>query len=291
MAVTQQHGDGKGAESSLPQRLRALRQQAGLTNAQAAAAIGVSTAKISRWENGLFTPTPEEAAAIAGAYGAPAAVRRRLVELARDVRESTPGRVVLQRGVWRFQQKLGRIEASAQLIRSFQASAVLGVLQTSAYARVVFSAGDDLSKADVEAAVQARLDRQPLLAETGREWRLIMGEGALRWTIGSAELMAEQLDRIIDTSRLPTVRVGIVPFGRPLRVLVTHGWHIYDRRAVHVGTKTATALMSDPHDVGAYQALFDELEQVAAWGDDARELIARVRGEYLSRSGQPEVTE
>ena len=59
----------------------ALRTQAGLTNAQAAAAIGVSTTKISRWENGLFTPTPEEAAAIAGAYRAPAELRRQLVEL------------------------------------------------------------------------------------------------------------------------------------------------------------------------------------------------------------------
>lgn len=284
MAGTQQHGGGKGAESSLPQCLRALRKQAGLTNAQAAAAIGVSTAKISRWENGLFTPTPEEAAAIAGAYGAPAEVRRRLVELARDVRESTPGRVVLQRGVWRFQQKLGRIEASAQLIRSFQPSAVLGVLQTPAYARVVFSAGDELPEADVEAAVQARLDRQPLLAEAGREWRLIMGEGALRWTIGSAPLMADQLDRILETSWLSTVRLGIVPFGRPLRLLVTHGWHIYDRRAVHVGTKTATALMSDPRDVAAYENLFGELEQAALWGDDTRGLIARVRDEYRAAS-------
>lgn len=275
------NGGGRGEESSLPSLLSQLRKTAKLTNAQAAAAIGVSTAKISRWENGRFTPTPEEAAVAAGIYGAPPEVRRRLVELARDVRESARARVVLQRGAWRFQQKIGRIEASARLIRQFSPSIVLGVLQTSAYAQVVFSAGaDPLPSSAVDASVQARLDRQSLLAQPSREWRLIMGEGALRWTLGSSELMVEQMDRIADASRLPQVRLGIVPFGRPLRLVANHGWHIYDRRAVLVGTKTATALMSDQYDVAAYDALFGELEAVAVFDDDARELLAKTTDDY-----------
>ena len=65
----------------------------------------------------------------------------------------------------------------------------------------------------------------------------------------------------------------LLPSGDPMS---TFGWRPQD---------TAASLSSGPdssglRDVAVYEALFNELGQVAAWGDDARELIVRVRDGY-----------
>jgi hypothetical protein len=59
-----------------------------------------------------------------------------------------------------------------------------------------------------------------------------------------------------------------------------HGFHIYDRQAVQIGTRTATALTSDQRDVDAYESVFAELERVAAFGDEARSALQELGERY-----------
>ena len=67
-----------------------------------------------------------------------------------------------------FQQRVREAEAGAQLIRSYQPTMVLGVLQTLAYVQAVFSPGCDLSVEDAEASIASRFTRWRLLAQPGR---------------------------------------------------------------------------------------------------------------------------
>jgi len=92
--------------------------------------------------------------------------------------------------------------------------------------------------------------------------------------------MVEQMEHLIEASRLPNVRLGIIPMRTPARVFAPHGFDMYDSRGVCIGTKTATALTTEPNDLADYDALFTELEQMAAFDDDARALIGRVATEY-----------
>jgi hypothetical protein len=68
----------------------------------------------------------------------------------------------------------------------------------------------------------------------------VLSEGSLRWQMGGAALMADQLDHIVEASRLPTVRVGVIPWTTPVRAAPMHGFDLHDRRAAIVGIETAT---------------------------------------------------
>jgi transcriptional regulator with XRE-family HTH domain len=273
-------------DDDLSRALFALRTGASISQIAAASASGVSQAKLSRIENGRALPSVDEVRALASAYGADADEIERLAELAAQ-RESEfiDARVVLQAGrAHHFQQRARDAEAAATLVRSYQPAMVLGVLQTPAYISAVFSPGAELSDEDAEASIASRLTRWPLLAEPGREWRLIQTEGALRWIVRSAALMAKQLDRIAEATRLPNVRLGIIaadtiaPSPGPL-----HGFHIYDDESVTFGTETGTALLSNPERVAAFATTFAELERLALYDDDAQVLLARIGDDYRSR--------
>lgn len=155
------------------------------------------------------------------------------------------------------------------------------VLQTSAYAEVVFTSRGRTAWQTADGASE-RLARQAALAEPGRKWVLIQTEGALDWCIRDATLMAEQIDHINGVNRLPNVRIGVIVRRAPASVLAPHGFHIFDSRVVQLGTKTATALINKREDIDTYEALWSELERMAIWGNGARAVFERIAEEYRS---------
>ena len=280
MSTTEQGGGGRDELSRL---LRQLRKDAELSGVQAGKLAGISQSKISRFEAGIYVPSLEEIKTLARIYDAPGDTRRRLVELVADLQqETTPARVVLSRGAASFQARVGRIERASQQIRTFSPTVVPGLLQTETYARAIFAAGDLLgaSVGDVDAVVRERLNRQEVLEEPGRSLTLLMSEGALCWQAHSPEVMIEQLERLAQLTKSPLVRVGVIPWTVPVRVFPLHGFDLYDRRAVMVGTETATALMTEPADVQAYDRLFVELEKLAVFGGTAAGVFAGQAEEY-----------
>ncbi len=263
----------------LSRTLRQLRIDAGLSGIEAAQQAGLSQPTISRWERGLFVPSPEDVATLAGVYDASVAMRRRLVQMTEDLRaEFTSARVVMHRGAGAAQRRIGRIEATSERVATFHPAMIPGLLQTEAYARAVFSQG--ITGAALDEAVTARLDRQTLLTEPGRHFDQVLPEGALRWHAHSPSVMLDQLDHIADVAKLPGVRIGVIPWTAPVRVFPMHGFDIYDQRAAIVGTWTATALLTDQHDVTRYLNLFQELQNLAAFGAAATEILARIANDY-----------
>lgn len=58
---------------------------------------------------------------------------------------------------------------------------------------------------------------------------------------GGVAAIADQIDQLRQACQLPNVRLGVVPaLPAPTSQSAT-GYHLYDHRAVMVGTKTATA--------------------------------------------------
>ncbi|MDN5917746.1 MAG: helix-turn-helix domain-containing protein [Pseudonocardia sp.] len=275
--------DGK---DELSRTLHELRSAAGLSTRQAGAQAGFSQSKVSRIEQGRNVPTEDDVVALADVYlageHADPEVRRRLVELARDIRaEHRP--VVMARSKGRpdvFQARLARIEAASAHVRSFAPTAVTGLLQTESYMRSLI-AERDLPAERVDAFVRARFQRQAGLAGGGRQYTIITSEAALGWRLGSHAAMADQASHIADViGRYPTVHIGVIPWGAAADRLVLHGWDIYDERAVCYGTADATAILTEPRDVSRYLELHASIEKMAVWENDAKGLLSRLAELY-----------
>ena len=261
--------------------LRELRRAAGLTGAEAGErAGGISQSKISKIENRLLRPPPGDVRRLCEVYGAPPEQQQELARIAESLHTETvePRRVTLSRGAHHMQQRIRRLEASASLLRSFQPCMVIGLLQTEAYARLVFGASS--AGAEVDKAVAARMQRQEALRDRIPEAVLIMTEGALYWQAGSPQVMIDQISAIYDATKLPNVTVGIIPYTTPVTVFPRHGFHLYDSDAVIVGTETGTATIVDSDDVADYESLFATLAEFAAVGDSARAALSRISDAY-----------
>lgn len=274
----------RGARDELSRTLRALRAVARMSQVEAGKRAGIGQHAVSRLERGLYRPSSDEAAALAGAYGASTEDQSRVRQLAEELQsEVVPARVILSRGAAAQQQRIGRIEAESELIRSFHPSTVHGLLQTAAYIRALFTAdvGLKIDLVEIERAISARLDRQRILDEPGKRFVFVQAEGAFRWQLGSADVMATQLDYMAElATRSDRVKLGIVPWTTPARTSALHGFHLYDRRAVTVGTETAYAIMTEEYDVAVYDELFAEYERLAVFGADAAALLRRIAEEY-----------
>lgn len=280
-------GHGPGDRARLASALRDARHRAGLGGIEAGRQAGMSQSKVSKIERGFLLPSADDVAALCRVYGVQVDDQSALLALAAGLREESAARVILARGAAETQRRIGQLEGSAALVRSFQPVMVIGLLQTPAYMRCVFGTPDsqELSASEIADAVAAREARQRVLDDPGKQFILIMTEGALRLQAGSAAIMAEQLEAIAAAAKHPNVRLGIIPWTTPLQLFPRGGFHLYDADAVIVATEVATATMTASADIATYAELFSALEAVASFGDEALEHLARIGGEYRQLPG------
>ncbi len=277
MAPTGQDDDDR---DELGRSLYAARRAAGLGQIEAARRARTSQNKVSRVENGKGLLTEAEATALLTVYGVHGDERHRIMTLVETARAGhIDSRVILQRGAHHFQERVRQLDEQSRLVRSFAPTAVLGILQTRAYAHVVFT--QRMTEEQAAPSIASRLQRHRMLDDPDRQWVLLQAEGALRWNLGGSVVMIEQIERILTAIERPNVRLGIIPWRTPAQVLPLHGFHLYDHRAVVVGTRSGTAIMGE-RDVSDYEALFGELRHLAVFDGDARELLGRIADDYRS---------
>jgi len=282
--VTDPQGDVNDRDE-LSRSLRRLRLDAGLTQVQVSERTGLAQSRLSGAESGKRFLDAETIVVLARLYQVAPQEQQRLVELARELHAaSLDSRMVFQRASWHtnhFNQRIQRIEEESARVQSYQPAMVIGPLQTRGYAATVFSGFDPAAAA---MAVETRLARGQRIADADadadRAWTVLLTEGALMWNMGGDEVMAEQVRHLIEITRWPHVRLGIITRDTPATFTVHHGFHIYDGRTVHIGTITASALSTDPRDLTEYISLFARLEQLARYDDEARAALARIGNMY-----------
>jgi transcriptional regulator with XRE-family HTH domain len=258
------------ARRQLGARLRTLRETASLTGTQAAERSEMSQPKISKIENAVLLPSVEDVETLLRLYRARAGDREQLLELARSLHatyEST--RTVIRREAERAQRQIAAIEAGTDWMRTFELAWVPPLLQAPEYTRRILSAG---SRVDEIAA--ARQERQEALYDEGRRFHFILAENALRVRPGPPAIQRTQLDRITSLSKLPNVRVGVIPADAELTDIPRHGFDIYDEKLVTVSLETSTVTFTEWRQVNRYIELFSGLIKDALWADEARGYIA-----------------
>lgn len=198
----------------LGSQLRRLREAKDITREDAGYEIRSSESKISRLELGKVSFKERDVADLLTLYGVTdAAERESLLELARGANK---------RGWWHtytdilpswFESYVGLEEAAAR-IRTYEVQFVPGLLQTEQYARAVAASGHpEISEEEMSRKVSLRMKRQQLLcsADPPRLWAVV-DEAALRRPIGGPDVMREQLEYLVEVSKLPNVILQVMPF-------------------------------------------------------------------------------
>lgn len=257
--------------------LRRLRSDAGLSTYQLSEALGWSQSRVTRIERGLIAAVAADVEAWADATHAPQGVREELASLAYQAwNEARSWRASHRRGIAARQREMTQLESSSTTVRHFQPEAIPGLLQSPSYARRVLQIADVTGQRDIDEAVAARLERQQILHETGRQFVWILVEGALRWRPGPVDIMAEQRDHLLAAARLPAVEIAVIPYDQEARTAYIHPFTIYDTPGaplVLTEQYTSETFISAPGDIALYEGIFATLRESALTGAEALEFI------------------
>ncbi|MEU6537961.1 helix-turn-helix transcriptional regulator [Streptomyces sp. NPDC047000] len=270
----------------LGQELRRLRELRGMTAEEVAERLLVSQSKISRLENGRRSISQRDVRDLCGVYEVEdQRVVDSLMEMARDSR---------QQGWWHafgdipYSVYIG-LETDAESLRVYEPQIVTGLLQTRAYAEaLVQGALPETSPADIEKRVQVRMRRQERIAAEPNPLRLwlVLDESALRRVVGDRTVMREQLEYLLDMTRLPHVTVQVLPFDAGAHPGLNGQYAILefadaaDSSVVYLEGVTSDLYLEKAHDVQKYAVMYEHLRAQSLSVDQSRQYIADVAKEY-----------
>ncbi|GLZ15798.1 transcriptional regulator [Actinomadura sp. NBRC 104425] len=258
-------------------RLRELRQDARLTQRRLAELADWHESKVSKIEHGKQTPSEDDIRTWCRLVGADDHVLD-LIATVRNVASAyREWRREWRAGAHRRQQTIAAQEAETTRFRIFEPMVIPGLLQTRDYAAQRFR--DNIAfhgtGGDVDAAVQARMDRQEVLrrGDRDRRFHMVICEVALTIGLADDDVMIGQLERLLTLSTLPRLSLGIIPTRARHRRAPHHGFWVFDERLVLVDTAAAELTITQPREIAVYIQEFDWLASSAVYGAAARELI------------------
>ncbi|WP_105975270.1 helix-turn-helix domain-containing protein [Streptomyces geranii] len=108
------------------------------------------------------------------------------------------------------------LEPEAHNMRAYHPTLVYGLLQTQAYAEAlheVHKPMEDTTWEFIRRSVEVRMKRQEVLTrEDPVKLRVVLGEAALRYPVGGADVMRDQFAKIEELSALEHVSIQVLPF-------------------------------------------------------------------------------
>ncbi|GII85947.1 transcriptional regulator [Sphaerisporangium siamense] len=267
----------------LAAELRRLRKEAGLTREQVAEVIGCAPATITRFEIARSGPRVGEVALMLELYGITGAQRDALLKMAKEAR---------RRGWWHpysgaiptWFETYVSLEEEAATIRAYESECVPGLLQTAGYMRAVTLAEPVVPGAEeIDRRVAVRMERQARLSgdEAPAIWA-VLNEAAVRRQVGGRETMRDQLERLMEVSRLHNVTLQILPFEAGAHPGMDGAFTILgfpesmDPDVVYVEYRAGSLYLEGRTEVDTYNLMFDHLRARALSPDESQALIAKV---------------
>lgn len=108
------------------------------------------------------------------------------------------------------------------------------------------------------------------LYDESKSFTFLLTEQAVNWALLPPQAMAVQIDRLASLTHLPSVRIGVIPYG----TLITRGpmntFTVYDDRLATVESFTGRLAFRDHRDIQRYREIFSIFEESALFGDEAR---------------------
>jgi hypothetical protein len=265
-------------------QLRRLREGVGISREDAGYHIRASGSKISRMELGRVSFKERDVTDLLEFYGGTDAEERdSLIQLTREA-NATPWWQKYQDVVpdW-FGVYVG-LEEAAQLIRLYEVQFVPGLLQTEEYARaVVMQGAPDIEPDEVERRVAVRMGRQKMLTRSNppRLWAVV-DEAALRRPMGGRDVLAAQLERLLDAVGEPNITLQVMPFrygghgaeGGAFTIMRFPEADLPDM--VYMEYLTGALYLDKPDEVERYAAVMERLSVAGTSPERTREMLTTV---------------
>ncbi|RMI46258.1 helix-turn-helix domain-containing protein [Streptomyces triticirhizae] len=270
-------------------RLKELRESAGCSFADAAAALSVNTTTVRRMEKAEVGLKPLYVKALLERYGVGAEEAESFLRLVDEANRP---------GWWhRFRDVLPdwfslyvSLEGEASLIRAYEPHCVPGLLQTPAYARALLRTGfPGASDEEIERRVALRMERQELLTRPRAPllWAVVE-EHVLRRRVGTAAEMLQQIDRLIEATQLPNVTLQIMPFSAgphpgmfgPFQLFRFEIPELPD--IIYAESLTGATYLDERPDTVAYLEVLDRMGTQAASAQDTEALLGEIRKELTA---------
>jgi transcriptional regulator with XRE-family HTH domain len=251
--------------------LRRLRENAGMTTAQAADVLACSAAKISRIENGIVTVRVVDLRLLLGHYGVADPDHSQYLE--RLARESN------KQGWWQsysdnippyYADFLG-LEADATYIKTWEPTSIPGLLQTTDYARAVMLANPALiSPNHLDKFLTIRRERQArLTGDTSVRLDAVIWEPALLTTMGDEEVHQGQLRWLLELAERPNISLQVLPVDAGDHASMSCSFVLFSFRfemtvnTVFLENLTSCQYLEKEDDLRGYTLVFDALRSAA----------------------------
>jgi transcriptional regulator with XRE-family HTH domain len=241
---------------ALAASLRELRMTRGKGLRELARMVRILPQLLSAWEKGQRVPGPEDIARLLGALQIDDATYERMMRLARRAKDdnwldSNPSDLPpALSGIVEY-------ERTATRITMWSLAIVPGLLQSADYARAVLNGGQlSLEQADIH--LVTRLARQRMLTKPNPvKLTAIIGEVAIRDEIGTADVMSDQIDHLLDMADLANVTLRVLPANIGYHPGLYGPFVIYEfgdlPTIVHLEHSEATAFLHEVDVVGKYR--------------------------------------
>jgi transcriptional regulator with XRE-family HTH domain len=264
----------------LKNALREHREQAGITQREAAATLDWSLSKLIRIEAGAHGVSVTDLQALLNLYGVTErGVTASLKELARASRGKPWWHEYRDIVSPQFATYLGH-ESSASGLTAFHPFMLPGLLHTEAYATTVLSVLRDPERTDRIVKLRVKRQQQLFADQAVRLVFLVNEEALYRW-IGGRDVMRNQLEHIRDIADRPNTEVKIVPFSAGAHpgllgsfTVVRIDDHDLDERLVFLESMNGDQLIRDDREhIERYESYAAELCQCALSREDGDALL------------------
>ncbi len=263
------------ARKALAVRLQDLRKDAGLTGRGLSELCDWNPSKTSRIQDGQAAPSEADIRAWCHACGADDRAEE-LITASRAVDSMyVEWRRMERSGLRQAQESVFDLYQRTRSFRVYASRVVPGMLQTRAYTTAVLKAVQRarVTVDDVEAAVEARMERQRMLFSGSRTFALVIEEGVLRGGVCDPDTMAGQLGHLITISTLASVSLGVIPLTTGRTRSPAEDFYMFDDAQASVELVSGYMRLTQPHEISMYTRTFNELAGMAMYGVSARALI------------------
>lgn len=180
------------------------------------------------------------------------------------------------------------LEQNASAITSFAAFYVPALLQTADYARAIITGIAPAMRPDVlSERVEARLRRQGILnRDHPPRYHVLVDEGVFHRPTGGSEVMAGQIDKILELIDAGTVSAQIVPFDVGVIPAQDSNFILLefeDRTpAVFVEDLQDGTILEDEPSVRRYHEAIDNLRESALTTQESKARLTELRKTYAA---------
>lgn len=274
-------------QRELGTRLRALRNERGMTVEEVAAKLLCSTTKISRLETAARRPSLRDVRDLCALYKIDESTSGEFMSLAREAREPA---------WWTHYEDLNLdpligLEQEATAITCYSMYYMPGLLQTVEYsAGIIKTVAPKMDPQIVQQRTEVRMRRQQMLDDDSRpHYTVLLDELVIRRGVGGPSLMAAQLDKVLETVRSDKATVQIIPFSAGAYA-AADGYFVlleFDEDSnlypmVYIEGLTDNQYLHRSSDIARYRETIEYLRDRALDPGDSMKFMADAREKYAN---------